>query len=66
MILDPTIRAMCDRCKVDSDEMEMTALAGGGYDERNVAGTLKRWGWRVEGDRTVCPECVEAEAEKTR
>jgi len=39
----------------------MTATVGGGWDDRNVEGELKRRGWRIEGDKTYCPDCREAD-----
>jgi len=57
-LLDPTIRACCDKCQEDSDEMGLTPLArSGSYDERNVPGALRRMGWVIEGAVTYCPEC---------
>lgn len=58
MICEPRISVMCDVCKYD-DDFEMTALAGGGWDARNLPGVLKHTGWLVGDDRHVCPDCVE-------
>lgn len=57
-IMDPVIRACCDKCQCDSDEMGLTALARpGNYDERNVVNSLKRQGWTIDGDKTFCEDC---------
>ena len=61
MLGEPEILACCDRCGCDSEPLGMTATVGGGWDDRNVEGELKRWGWRIEGDKTYCPDCREAD-----
>jgi hypothetical protein len=58
---DPIITITCDRCQIYEDEVGMTPLAGGGYDERNIDGELRRGGWKKEGDSDICPDCVEVE-----
>lgn len=52
----------CDKCEFVSDAIDLTLLAGGGWDARNVRRTLQRDGWIVEGngDETFCPECAES------
>lgn len=58
-LMDPVIRACCDRCLEDSDEIGLTPLArSGSYDERNVENTLRRMGWTIDGDKTICPDCA--------
>ncbi len=54
---DPFIMGICDKCDEASDGIHLTPLAGGCWDARNVAKQLKRWGWKVEGETTLCPEC---------
>jgi hypothetical protein len=56
------VNVECDKCGELSDGMELTSLAGGGWDARNIANKLKRDGWTVRdfGD-TICPECSEPE-----
>jgi len=49
--------ARCDECGEMSHSMDLTMLAGGGWDDRNVKPELKRMGWTIDGERTVCPEC---------
>lgn len=62
MINEPAyITASCDQCGVDTDPMELCSLAGGGWDARNVKDQLKRWGWVVVGERTICDECSRPE-----
>ena len=58
MICEPRISVMCDQCEEDFDDYELTALAGGGWDDRNLEPTLRSEGWRVEDGRHVCPDCV--------
>lgn len=60
-LMEPTIKAYCDKCYDESDEMGLTALAqSGSYDERNVPGELKRQEWKIFGNKTICPNCAEA------
>jgi hypothetical protein len=54
---EPRIYIMCDVCEEDFD-FTMTALVGGGWDDRNVESKLIFDGWSVEEDRHVCPDCV--------
>ena len=58
---DPTITATCDECSESSDPMELCCLAGGGWDERYVPDKLKKRGWKIDGDRTICPDCQHGE-----
>lgn len=62
-INEPRITAECDVCFVETDPMELTMLAGGAWDDRNVKPTLIKWGWKVDGERTVCEECKEEDAD---
>lgn len=64
-ILEPVIMAECDQCGGCTDTMHMTSLAGGGWDTRNIPSQLKRWGWVVDGDKTICDECAQTSAKET-
>jgi hypothetical protein len=55
---EPIIPYMCDVCEHETD-FGLTALAGGGWDARNVKCEMERDGWLIEGDRHVCPDCRE-------
>jgi hypothetical protein len=57
------IHVECDKCGEVTDAMDLTMLAGGGWDARNIPAKLRRWGWRTSGDATICSACVEAETE---
>lgn len=57
-INEPRITVTCDTCGVDVD-FDLTMLAGGGWDDRNVRPKLVRWKWKVDGETTICPECQE-------
>ena len=61
-ILDPYIHVECDKCGEVTDGMNLTSLAVGGWDDRNIKPKLKRDGWGVYGDQTICPECVAIQA----
>jgi hypothetical protein len=58
---EAVVHVECDTCDEVSDAMELTSLAGGGWDARNIPARLRREGWRVEGKETICPNCVENE-----
>ena len=65
MIEKPRIPVVCDKCGID-EWHEMTALAGGGWDTRELKRMLERGGWRVYDDGCCgCPECVKEEQEDT-
>jgi len=55
-ILDPTVRVMCDKCE-EEEEFEMTVLARGNFDMRDLDKSLLRMGWRIVGDQHFCPDC---------
>lgn len=56
---DPTMTVECDNCHEETDPMGLTLLVGGrSWDDRNIRPRLKKWGWRVDGESTVCPECL--------
>jgi hypothetical protein len=44
----------CDMC----EEVQLTALAGGAWDERDVSRELERMGWVVAGSKEYCDGCA--------
>lgn len=59
-ICEAVVSVECDKCGFVTDQMSLTALAGGGWDARNIPERLKRDGWRLgPGAETICPECLE-------
>ena len=58
MLNDPTISVTCDKCGDTFDELEMTSLAGGGWDARNIPAVMRGYGWKVNGDEHICDECT--------
>ena len=61
-IWEPRIQVECDRCEEVTDPMDLTLLARGSWDDRNIKPRLKREGWYINGEETVCPECMATEA----
>lgn len=55
---DAYIIVTCDSCRT-SLEIELTALASRGWDDRNVNTELAREGWECAEGRDICPECRE-------
>jgi len=55
MISDAYVRVECDQggC-VEFTEIQLTSLARGAYDKRNVKRELERMGWVVDGDVMTC------------
>lgn len=61
------INVSCDRenCTTTFDEIELTSLAGKGqWDERVVDRYLERHGWRVEGTKHVCDNCIAEDGDR--
>jgi len=59
-ISDGFINVYCDRCS-RAEPFMMTALAGGGYDARNITESfLQRHGWVAKDGQHFCEDCVEA------
>ena len=59
MISDAYVNVHCDKCQ-ESESYELTALAGGGWDGRNITEAfLVRKGWTVKGDEHFCSICAE-------
>lgn len=57
MIEEARISLYCDHCGV-TEEFEMTPLANGGWDSRNLRNDSERVGWTWVGDdEHECPEC---------
>ena len=50
------INVMCDKCQY-LEEVELTAIACNGWDERNVKAVLRNRGWLVEDDQEICESC---------
>ena len=57
---DAFIFVTCDKCGAE-EEIQLTATARGGYDERNVDARLESLGWTKDGDKDLCEDCSEAE-----
>jgi len=55
---DALFKVECDICR-EIEEVELTSLAGGGWDERNVDHALKRLKWLSKGEYDFCRDCVE-------
>lgn len=64
-IQEPRIEVICDGCN-EAQDFELTKLAGDGWDARNLQRKLARYGWRVNGDITICPECDRDEQENAK
>lgn len=63
---EPMVVVECDNCGQATDPIDITLLAGGVWDTRNVPSRLKRWGWTIEGEKTICEECSTQERAQTR
>lgn len=63
MMSDCLVKLTCDLCGHEED-FEMTALAGGGYDDRGVQDQSERMGWEWVGlDIHWCETCADSENE---
>ncbi len=49
---------LSDDCEKEI-EVELTELAGGGWDARNVPARLKKYKWTIVGDEHICEACSE-------
>lgn len=59
MIGDPKIYVDCDYCG-SGEELDMTPLARGAWDDRDLEDTLTKLGWIIQGDYTFCSkDCYE-------
>lgn len=56
---DAYITVTCDECGDVHEEIQICAIAGGGWDERNVDAHLRDLGWFLEGGNDICPDCLE-------
>jgi hypothetical protein len=57
MLSDAFIEVTCDGCHT-VEVVPLTATAGHGWDERNVARHLASIGWTANGDEHWCDECT--------
>jgi hypothetical protein len=63
MINEPLITVTCDNGECGyTAEYEMTALAGGGWDDRYLKTKMQKDGWVLDGDLTYCDTCSEDRA----
>lgn len=60
---DASITVSCDKCGYE-EQYGLCALAGRAWDDRHINGSLKRDGWRVDGDGDICASCVDEAAER--
>lgn len=59
---DGYVTAFCDGARCDtSEDVPMTPLAGGGWDERYVNARLTASGWLATKVRHLCEMCAELE-----
>ncbi len=59
MLEEPRITLFCDSCG-DVEAFDLTSLAGGGWDDRNVKDDAEWYGWEwTDIDHHRCPGCVE-------
>ena len=53
---DASIKVTCDHPKCREEiEIQLTSIARGGYDERNVDRELKSNDWQVKDGQDLCP-----------
>lgn len=57
------ITVTCDHCNY-SENVELTSLAGGGWDERDVDSRLREGGWVKDGDQDLCETCKPEEGKE--
>lgn len=58
MISDPTVLVECDKCFSNNEEIGLTPLSRGNWDDRNVRQKIISFGWTMDGDdQTYCPDC---------
>lgn len=57
----PFVTVTCDAegCQA-TEEIELTEVARGAWDDRDVDDELEGLGWHSEGGSDYCPECWEA------
>lgn len=60
MAINPKVWVTCDEC-LSMEEFDMTPLARGAWDMRDLVRSMQRAGWRAESldGPHVCPSCVE-------
>lgn len=63
-INEPWVIVTCDGCHQETDPLEMRALAGGGWDDLHIKEKLRRWGWKIDGAKTICEVCATPEDER--
>lgn len=56
-ICEPILKVECDKCG-DSSEYDLTMLAGGGWDDRNLKRQMDRDGWVIKGHDVFCSNCA--------
>ena len=61
---DAYIRVMCDKCEY-VEEVELTAIACKGWDERNVKTVLTNHGWLCDDGQEICESCRDNESEQS-
>lgn len=59
---EPMMIVECDKCGY-SDSFDLTPLAGGGWDARNVNDRLDDYGWvgSWDDEELICDECSKKE-----
>ena len=63
MIAGATVMVECDKCFDNTEDIGLTPLSSGNWDERNVRRKLISLGWTFDGDeQTHCPDCSDEPA----
>ena len=55
MISEPIISVTCDECG-DEEEFQLTCLARGNWDEKELHDQIKSFGWVIRDDNHFCSQ----------
>ncbi len=62
-LCSPALCVVCDRCCI-YQPFDLTPVAGGGWDDRNLEEDLRRAGWKTTGpEEHLCLDCQQSEDE---
>jgi len=65
MLSDPVVTMTCDgflTCRYE-EEFGLTAIARGGYDDRDLRAESERAGWVWQQGKHICADCAAAQEE---
>lgn len=58
----PFLIVECDCCGAQVEEDLIALAPRDSWSDRHVKKSIERQGWKIDGNKTICPDCQEEDA----